>query len=96
LHSCICIWSGSGCTLTGLKPSCRKAAEKTGIKRKTFHDLRDTFFTLTYRNGTSIKEISEMPGHSEKDAEGVIRKHYLVSSAAVEKIENRTRTVNQL
>lgn len=80
---------------TGFKSSWRKAVEKAGIKGKTFHDLRGTFVTLAYRNGASIKEISEVSGHSEKDAESIIRKHYLVSSAAVEKIENRTRTVNQ-
>lgn len=80
---------------TGFKSSWRKAVEKAGIKGKTFHDLRGTFVTLAYRNGASIKEIAEVSGHSEKDAEGIIRKHYLVSSAAVEKIENRTGTVNQ-
>lgn len=80
---------------TGFKSSWRKAVEKAGIKGKTFHDLRGTFVTLAYRNGASIKEIAEVSGHSEKDAEGIIRKHYLVSSAAVERIENRTGTVNQ-
>lgn len=80
---------------TGFKSSWRKAVEKAGIGGKTFHDLRGTFVTLAYRNGASIKEIAEVSGHSEKDAEGIIRKHYLVSSAAVEKIEARTKTVNR-
>lgn len=80
---------------TGFKSSWRKAVEKAGIQDRTFHDLRGTFVTLAYRNGSSIKEIAEVTGHSEKDAEGIIRKHYLVSSAAVEKIEGRTRSVNQ-
>ncbi|WOC15012.1 tyrosine-type recombinase/integrase [Pseudochrobactrum sp. MP213Fo] len=75
---------------SGFKSSWRKALEKADIKGKTFHDLRGTFVTLAYRNGASIKEIAEVSGHSEKDAESIIRKHYLVSSAAVEKIENRT------
>lgn len=72
---------------TGFKSSWRKALEKAGIKGRTFHDLRGTFVTLAYRNGASIKEIAEVSGHSEKDAETIIRKHYLVSSAAVESIE---------
>lgn len=80
---------------TGFKSSWRKAVEKAGIEGKTFHDLRGTFVTLAYRNGASIKEIAEVSGHAEKDAESIIRKHYLVSSAAVEKIEKRTTLVNQ-
>ena len=76
---------------TGFKSSWRKAVEKARIEGKTFHDLRGTFVTLAYRNGASIKEIAEVSGHSEKDAEGIIRKHYLVSSAAVESIENRVK-----
>ncbi|WP_246727711.1 tyrosine-type recombinase/integrase [Chelativorans sp. Marseille-P2723] len=80
---------------TGFKSSWRKAMAKAGIVGKTFHDLRGTFVTLAYRNGASIKEIAEVTGHSEKDAEGIIRKHYLVSSAAVEKIESRTRSVKR-
>lgn len=80
---------------TGFKSSWRKAVEKAGIEDRTFHDLRGTFVTLAYRNGASIKEIAEVTGHSEKDAEGIIRKHYLVSSAAVERIESRTKAVNR-
>ncbi|WPM80865.1 tyrosine-type recombinase/integrase [Brucella pseudintermedia] len=72
---------------TGFKSSWRKAVEKAGIRGKTFHDLRGTFVTLAYRNGASIKQIAEVSGHSEKDAEAIIRKHYLVSSAAVDSIE---------
>ena len=76
---------------TGFKSSWRKAVEKAKIEGKTFHDLRGTFVTLAYRSGASIKEIAEVSGHSEKDAETIIRKHYLVSSAAVESIENRQK-----
>lgn len=79
---------------TGFKSSWRKAVAAAGIRGKTFHDLRGTFITLAYRNGASIKHISEVSGQSEKDAETIIRKHCLVSSAAVEKIESRTVAVN--
>ncbi len=78
---------------SGFKSSWRKSVAAAGIKDRTFHDLRGTFITLAYREGASIKEIAEVSGHSEKDAEGIIRKHYLVSGAAVERIESRTRTV---
>jgi len=78
---------------TGFKSSWRKSLAAAGITGKTFHDLRGTFVTLAYRNGASIKEIAEVTGHSEKDAETIIRKHYLVSSAAVEKIEGRNSRV---
>ena len=76
---------------TGFRSSWRKAMAAAGITGKTFHDLRGTFVTLAHRNGSSIKEIAEITGHSEKDAEKIIKKHYLVSSAAVESIENRKR-----
>lgn len=76
---------------TGFKSSWRKAVEKSGIEDRTYHDLRGTFVTLAYRNGASIKQIAEVSGHSEKDAETIIRKHYLVSSAAVESIESRPK-----
>lgn len=81
--------------VSGFKSSWRKATAKAGIEGKTFHDLRGTFVTLAYRNGASLKDIAEVTGHAEKDAERILRKHYLVSSAAVEKIEARTKNVNQ-
>lgn len=77
---------------TGFKSSWRKAVAAAGIEDKTFHDLRGTFVTLAYRNGASISEIAKVTGHSEKDAEGIIKKHYLVSSSAVEKIENAAKS----
>lgn len=79
---------------TGFKSSWRKATAKV-VEGKTFHDLRGTFVTLAYRNGASIKEIAEVTGHAESEADRIIRKHYLVSSAAVERIESRTKNVNQ-
>ncbi|MEO4045379.1 integrase [Hoeflea sp. CAU 1731] len=49
-------------------------------------------FKSSWRKATAAAGIT---GHSEKDAETIIRKHYLVSSAAVEKIESRTKNVNR-
>lgn len=76
---------------SGFKSSWRKACARAGIEGLTFHDLRGTFVTLAWRNGASIEEISDVTGHSIKDAERIIRKHYLVSGGAVEKIEKRKR-----
>lgn len=67
----------------GFRASWRKAVENAGITGVTFHDLRGTFITTAYRNGASIKEIASVSGHSEQDAERIIRKHYLRSDSAV-------------
>ena len=76
---------------SGFKSSWRKAVEAAGIEDAPhFHDLRGTFVTLAYRRGSSIRDIAEITGHSEKDAERIIRKHYLVSRKAVEAIEQGT------
>lgn len=76
---------------SGFKSSWRKAAAKAGIEHRTFHDLRGTFCTWAYREGASFKEIAEASGHSEIEAETIIRKHYLVAEAVIEKIEARTK-----
>jgi integrase len=79
---------------SGFKSSWAKAVAAAGIEdAPTFHDLRGTFVTIAYRNGASIREIAEVTGHSERDAERIIRKHYLVSRGAVEAIEAGTKSV---
>lgn len=76
---------------SGFKSSWRKAVAAAGIEDAPhFHDLRGTFVTLAYQRGASIRDIAEITGHSEKDAERIIRKHYLVSRGAVEAIESGT------
>lgn len=77
-------WTGDG-----FRASWAKACVKAKVEGVTFHDLRGTFVTLAYRNGASIKEIAEVTGHSERDAESIIRKHYLAGDAAVTKLERR-------
>ena len=76
-------------TSDGFRASWGKVCSKAKIEGVTFHDLRGTFVTLAYRNGASIKEIAEVTGHSERDAEAIIRKHYLAGDAAVTKLERR-------
>ena len=80
----------------GFRSSWAKAAEAAGVKGVTFHDLRGTFITLAHRNGASIREIAEVSGHTEKDAEAIIRKHYLAGDSAVTKLENRNKKGGEL
>lgn len=75
----------------GFRSSWAKACAEAKVTGVTFHDLRGTFITLAHRSGASIKEIAEVTGHSEKDAESIIRKHYLAGDSAVTKLE----TVNK-
>jgi integrase len=80
----------------GFRSSWAKACELAGVEGVTFHDLRGTFITLAHREGSSIKEIAEVSGHSEKDAEAIIRKHYLAGDSAVTRLENRNKKRDQL
>lgn len=72
---------------SGFGSSWGKAMDSTGVDGVTFHDLRGTFITTAYQRGASIKEIAEVSGHGEKEAERVIRKHYLKTDGAVTKLE---------
>lgn len=80
----------------GFRSSWAKACELAGVSGVTFHDLRGTFITLAHREGASIKEIAEVSGHSEKDAEAIIRKHYLAGDSAVTRLENRNKKNDKL
>lgn len=73
----------------GFRSSWAKACELAGVEGVTFHDLRGTFITLAHREGSSIRDIAEVTGHSEKDAEAIIRKHYLAGDSAVTRLEKR-------
>lgn len=84
---------GRSYTSSGFRASWRKVCERAGIEGVTFHDLRGTFTTLSYRSGlASIAEIAEVTGHSEREAESIIRKHYLAGDAAVTKLETARRS----
>ena len=80
---------------SGFKASWRKAVADAGIEGKTFHDLRGTFCTLAYRKGASFKEIAEASGHTEEEAERIIRAHYLAGDSVIEKLEAGTESVNR-
>ena len=78
-------------TNDGFRSLWGKACARAGIEGLTFHDLCGTFVTLAYRVGSSIKEIAEVSGHSKRDAESTIKRHYLAGENAVTRME----TVNQ-
>lgn len=80
----------------GFRSSWAKACAAAGVEAVTFHDLRGTFISLAYRSGASIREISEVSGHTEKDAERIIRRHYLKADSAVSKLEMGTKTGQKL
>lgn len=82
-------------TNSGFRASWRRVCEKAGIGDRHFHDLRGTFVTWAYRAGASIKEIAEISGHSEKDAETIIRKHYLAGDSAIVRLENRNKKAKE-
>lgn len=80
----------------GFRSSWAKAMDSAGIEGVTFHDLRGTFITLAHREGSSIRDIAEVTGHSEKDAERIIRKHYLAGDSAVTRLENRNKRLKEM
>lgn len=75
---------------SGFKASWSAAKAKSGVEGVTFHDLRGTFCTAAYRSGSGFKDIAEVSGHSEAQAEAIIKKHYLGGNAAIERLETRT------
>lgn len=80
--------NGSGVPwATGFRSAWRKACARAGVFGVTFHDLRGTFITAAHMAGASIREISEVSGHTEKEAERIIRLHYLAGDSAIERLE---------
>ena len=78
-------WTGDG-----FRASWGTACDNAGVEGVTFHDLRGTFVTSAYRaHGASIREIAEVTGHSERDAEAIIRKHYLAGDSAIDRMEEK-------
>ncbi|MBW2506320.1 MAG: tyrosine-type recombinase/integrase [Deltaproteobacteria bacterium] len=44
-----------------------KAVEKSGLKRRTPHDMRHTYATLRLSKGDSLTEVSKEMGHGSPD-----------------------------
>ena len=66
---------GEPWTSSGFRASWRKLkAKPEGL---TFHDLRGTCVTQLALSGASVPEIAGVTGHSLKDVEAMLDKHYL-------------------
>jgi integrase len=69
----------------------------------TFHDLRGSAVTRLALAGASVPEIAGVTGHSLKDVETILDRHYLGGRAVLaetairrlERKERRTQAVNQ-
>lgn len=85
-------WTGDG-----FRASWARVCADAKIEGVTFHDLRGTFVTLAYRHyGASIREIAEVTGHTERDAEAIIRKHYLAGDSVIERLETKNERAPKL
>lgn len=87
---------GQNWTSSGFRASWRKEMKRLNIKGVTFHDLRGTAITYAYANldrshDEKIKLISEISGHSQEDAESIIRKHYLAGQEVIDAIGRGTK-----
>lgn len=87
---------GQNWTSSGFRASWRKEMARLGIKGVTFHDLRGTAITFAYSHldkshDEKIKLIAEISGHSQEDAETIIRKHYLAGQEVIEAIGKGTK-----
>lgn len=87
---------GQNWTSSGFRASWRKEMARLKIKGVTFHDLRGTAITFAYANldkshDEKIKLIAEISGHSQADAETIIRKHYLAGQDVIDAIGKGTK-----
>lgn len=91
-------------TSDGFRTSWGKACAKAGITGLTFHDLRGSAVTRLAIAGCTVPEIASITGHSLKDVEDILDKHYLsrdqaLAETAIRKLERRNgkraKAVNQ-
>lgn len=69
----------------------RKEKARLGIEGVTFHDLRGTFVTVAKAKGYTISQISDASGHSEKEAERILKAHYLAADLSSDLNDYRTK-----
>ena len=79
-------WSSSG-----FRSSFRAEMKRLEITGVRFHDLRGTGISYAYANGMDIERIAEISGHSKKECEGIIRRHYLAGADVIEAIRSGTK-----
>lgn len=84
---------GTAWTRDGFKTSWRKACAAAGVADVTFHDLRGTVVTRLAIAGASPPEIATLTGHSLRDVNAILDRHYLnrdirLAQAAIGKLES--------
>lgn len=82
---------GQNWTSSGFRASLRKEMARLEISGVRFHDLRGTAITYAYAKGVDIERIAEVSGHSLKECEAIIRRHYLAGEGVVEAIRAGTK-----
>jgi integrase len=87
-------------TSDGFRTSWGKALKKAGIENLTFHDLRGSAVTRLAIAGCSVPEIASITGHSLKDVEDILDKHYLsrdqqLAENAIRKMEREAEKQDQ-
>jgi integrase len=90
-------------TSDGFRTSWGKLCARAGVLNLTFHDLRGSAVTRLALAGASVPEIAGVTGHSLKDVETIVDRHYLGGRAVLaetairrlERKERRTQAVNQ-
>lgn len=80
----------------GFRASFRKLQARAGIKGLTFHDFRGTAVVRLAIAGCTVPEIAAITGHSLKDVEAILDKHYLgrdiqLAENAIRKLERTER-----
>lgn len=83
---------GTPWTSMGFSCSWRKGCARAGVVGVTFHDLRGTAVTRLAVAGCSVPEIAAITGHSLKDVDAILDKHYLkrdpeIAMNAIRKLE---------
>jgi integrase len=68
---------GDPWTSAGFRCSWVNACKSAGVADVTFHDLRGTLVTRAALAGCSVPQIAALTGHSLRDAEIMLGKHYL-------------------
>jgi len=88
-------------TEDGFRTSWGKAFDKAGINDDlTFHDLRGSAVVRLALAGASVPEIATFTGHSLKDVEEILDKHYLgrdvrLAENAMRKLEEMEENENR-
>ena len=83
-------------TSGGFRTSFDKLKAKAGITGLTFHDLRGSAVVRLALSGATVPEIATFTGHSLKDVEAILDKHYLgrdvkLAENAVRKLERKEK-----